>query len=254
MEGLFSHVNDATARTLGANGYEIVDVPEQGCCGALHAHAGMHAEAQDLARANVRAFAASPQSAIAVNSAGCGAALKDYGHLLVGDPLEAGARALAARVRDVSELLAERGPRSGAPLKLKVAYDPPCHLLHAQRVSREPLALLDAIPGLTRIAHAEAEVCCGSAGIYSLLEPALSREVLERKTNAILAVDPEVVTTGNPGCAMQIGAGLRAVGSRISVVHPVELLDRSYQAAGFYERISTEHLPTTDHRPPIRFS
>jgi glycolate oxidase iron-sulfur subunit len=210
----------------------------------------MHAEAQDLARANVRAFAASPQATIAVNSAGCGATLKDYGHLLAGDPLEAGARALAARVRDVSELLAERGPRSGAPLKLKVAYDPPCHLLHAQRVSREPLALLDAIPGLTRIAHEEAEVCCGSAGIYSLLEPALSREVLERKTKAILAVDPQVVSTGNPGCAMQIGAGLRAAGSRISVVHPVELLDRSYQAAGFYEeRTSNVQRPTSNEHP-----
>ena len=235
MSGLFSHVNDATARTLSANGYDMGEAPAQGCCGALHAHAGLRAEAQSLARANVRAFAKAP-GAIAVNSAGCGAALKDYGHLLAGDPLEGEARAFASRVRDVSELLAERGPLRGAPLKLTVAYDPPCHLLHAQRVSREPIAMLDAIPGLTRVIHAEAELCCGSAGIYSLLEPELSRDVLSRKTRAILAVAPEVVATGNPGCAMQIGAGLRAAGARTPVVHPVELLDRSYRVAGFYGR------------------
>jgi glycolate oxidase iron-sulfur subunit len=228
-------VNAATARTLGANGYQVVDLPGQGCCGALHQHAGLHSQAQALARENVRAFASAPEAAIAVNSAGCGAALKEYGRLLAGDPLEEEARTFAGRVKDVSELLAERGPRQGAPLEMTVAYDPPCHLLHAQRVAREPLAVLDAIPGLTRVAHAEAELCCGSAGIYSLLEPALSREVLDRKTSAILAAEPEVVTTGNPGCAMQIGAGLRAAGSRIPVVHPVELLDRSYEAAGFYE-------------------
>ena len=235
MAGLFSHINEATSRTLAANGYEMRDVPNQGCCGALHAHAGLRAQAQDLARANVRAFARVPDAQIAVNSAGCGAALKEYPHLLAGDPLEAGAIALARRVKDVTELLAERGPRPGGTLDLKVAYDAPCHLLHAQRVSREPVTTLEAIPGLKRVLHAEAEVCCGSAGIYSLLEPGVSRAILERKTEAIMAVQPDVVATGNPGCAMQIGAGLRAAGCSIPVMHPVELLDRSYREAGYYE-------------------
>jgi glycolate oxidase iron-sulfur subunit len=171
-----------------------------------------------------------------VNSAGCGAALKEYGRLLAGDPLEDEASAFAARVKDVTELLAARGPRPGAPLPITVAYDPPCHLLHAQRVAGDPLAVLAAIPEMNRVTHAEADLCCGSAGIYSLLEPALSRAVLARKTEAILAVSPDVVATGNPGCAMQIGAGLRAEGSDIPVVHPVELLDRSYRASGLYDR------------------
>jgi glycolate oxidase iron-sulfur subunit len=236
MDGLFSHVNAATARTLAANGYQLTEVPDQGCCGALHAHAGQHERAQELARANVAAFSsAAPDAAIAVNSAGCGAAMKEYGHLLSNDPLAEKATRFSARVRDVSELLAARGPRPGAPLPVTVAYDPPCHLLHAQRIAREPIAVLDAIPQLTRVSHAEAELCCGSAGIYSLLEPELSRSVLARKTDAIQAAAPDVVATGNPGCAMQIGAGLRAVGSRIPVVHPVELLDHSYWAAGLYD-------------------
>ena len=237
MEGLFSHVNQATQRTLAANGYRVVDVRGQGCCGALHAHAGLHNKAQELARINVRAFAAAPDAAIAVNSAGCGAAMKDYGHLLGDDPLAGAARDFAARTKDVSELLAARGPRAGGELKLRVAYDPPCHLLHAQRIALDPIALLDAVPGIARTAHVESEMCCGSAGIYSLLEPDLSRAVLARKTKALIEAGPDVVATGNPGCAMQLGAGLRAEGSDIPVVHPVELLDHSYQAAGWYDSI-----------------
>jgi glycolate dehydrogenase iron-sulfur subunit len=237
MEGLFSHVNQATSRTLAANGYQVVDVRGQGCCGALHAHAGLHKEAKELARINVRAFATAPDATIAVNSAGCGAAMKEYGRLLNDDPLAAAARDFAARTKDISELLSARGPRAGGELKLRVAYDAPCHLLHAQRVARDPVALLDAIPGVSRTAHVESEMCCGSAGIYSLLEPELSRAVLARKTRALIDATPDVVATGNPGCAMQLGAGLRAEGSHIPVVHPVELLDRSYQAAGWYDSI-----------------
>jgi glycolate oxidase iron-sulfur subunit len=234
MDGLFSHVNAATQRTLGANGYRFTDVPEQGCCGALHAHAGEHVRAAELARANVRAFAASGDAPIVVNSAGCGAMLKEYGRVLGDDALAEPARAFSARVRDVTELLSARGPHPGGRLDVGVAYDPPCHLLHAQGVADPPLTVLDAIPGLRRLPYAEADVCCGSAGIYSLLEPELSRAVLARKTQALLASGADVVATGNPGCAMQIGAGLRAAGSRIGVVHPVELLDRSYAAAGLY--------------------
>ena len=234
MDGLFSHVHRATERTLRANGFTVVETDAQGCCGALHAHAGQHEEARELARRNVRAFAAADGATVVADAAGCGAMLKEYGRLLEGDPLEQEAHALAARVRDVTEVLAGSGPRRGAPLELRVAYDPPCHLLHAQGVAAEPEALLAAVPGLKRVRHAGAELCCGSAGSYSLAQPALSHEVLGHKIDALVAARPDVVATGNPGCQMQIGAGLLAAGVKIPVVHPVELLDWSYRKAGYY--------------------
>jgi glycolate oxidase iron-sulfur subunit len=237
MDGLFSHVHRATERTLVANGYRLVSVPDQGCCGALHAHVGLHEDAVALARANVRAFAQHPDAAIVVNAAGCGAMLRDYGHLLADDPLAAEAAAFAGRVVDVTEPLAAAGPRAGAPLDLTVAYDPPCHLLHVQRVTEPPLKVLQAIPGLKRVTHAEAAVCCGSAGSYSLTEPGLSRAVLARKVQALADAEADVVASGNPGCVMQIGAGLRAAGRRTPVVHPVELLDQSYALAGYYHPV-----------------
>lgn len=236
MSGLFHHVHDATARVLRLHGYAPMDVPGQGCCGALHAHAGQHAEAVALARRNAAAFAGLPADAvIAVNSAGCGAMLEAYGTLLADDPLAGAGAALARRVADVSELVAARGPRRGAPLPLTVAYDPPCHLLHAMGVQDAPLAMLDAVPELRRVEHAEADVCCGSAGSYSLAQPELSRAVLDRKVGALRAIRPDVVATGNPGCIMQIGAGLLAEGDRTPVTHPVELLDWSYRRAGYYD-------------------
>ena len=236
MDGLFGHVHQATERTLRTNGYRVVDVPNQGCCGALHAHAGLHDQAVALARANVAAFSQAPEAAIVVNSAGCGAMLKEYPRLLAGDAAVAeAARGWAARVVDVTEALASAGPRPGAALPLTVAYDPPCHLLHAQRVADAPLKVLDAIPGLRRVAHGEADLCCGSAGSYSLTEPDLSRAVLARKVEALTNGRLDAVATGNPGCVMQIGAGLRAAGRDVPVVHPVELLDRSYALAGYYD-------------------
>ncbi len=238
--GLFSHVNAAAARTLVVNRYRIVAVEGQGCCGALHAHAGLLADARALARANVKAFAAEPGALLAATAAGCGAMLRSYGDLLAGDPLEPTARDFAGRVRDITELLAEAGPLRGAAVALRVAYDPPCHLLHAQRVADPPRAVLAAVPGLEVVPHDEAEQCCGSAGIYGLSQPEMSRAVLDRKIAAITAAAPDLVATGNPGCTMQIGAGLRAVGSRIGVVHPVELLDASYAAAGRYADIAED--------------
>ncbi len=235
MDGLFAHVHRATERTLAANGYRLVSVADQGCCGALHAHVGLHEQAVALARANVRAFAEHPEAAIVANAAGCGAMLRDYGRLLADDPLAEEAAAFARRVVDVTEPLAAAGPRPGAPLDLAVAYDPPCHLLHVQRVEEAPLKVLEAIPGLTCVRHAEAAVCCGSAGSYSLTEPAMSRAVLARKVEALAAAEPDMVASGNPGCVMQIGAGLRAAGRRTPVVHPVELLDLSYALAGYYD-------------------
>jgi glycolate oxidase iron-sulfur subunit len=230
MEGLFSHVHDATIRTMAVNGYETREVPGQVCCGALHAHAGLHAAAQAFARANVAAFDAGAEP-IVVNSAGCGAQLRAYGTLLDGDPRAA---RFAARVRDVTEVLAERGPRPGAALGLRVAYDAPCHLLHAQRVAEPPLTVLRAVPGIELRLTADSAQCCGSAGLYGLLQPELSRAVLAPKLARLVEDPPDVLATGNPGCVMQLGAGLRAARARIRVEHPVEVLDASYRAAGFY--------------------
>src|SRR5438874_5403855 len=227
MDGLFAHVHDATVRTLGVNGWAVREVPGQVCCGALHAHAGLRDEARLLARANVAAFGPGDEP-IVVNSAGCGAMLKEYGHLV-------DATSFAARVRDVTELLAAGGgPRPGAPVDVQVAYDPPCHLLHAQRIADEPLRVLAAIPVLRIVPLSDAAQCCGSAGLYTLLEPAMSRAVLAPKLASLRAAAPHVVATGNPGCLMQLGAGLAASGLSAGVRHPVELLDESYRAAGYY--------------------
>jgi glycolate oxidase iron-sulfur subunit len=184
-----------------------------------------------LARANVEALEEGTDFVV-VNSAGCGALLKEYGRLL---GTEAAAR-LGAKVRDVSELLAERGPRRGAPLSLDIAYDAPCHLQHAQRVHEEPLALLNAVPGLRVRLLPGSDRCCGSAGIYSVLRPQMARMVLDQKIAGLSTASPrpDIVVTGNPGCLMQIGAGLRAARLPIDVAHPVELLDHSYREAGFY--------------------
>ena len=230
MEGLFSHVHDATIRTLRVNGYAVGEASAQVCCGALHAHAGLRDEARGLARTNLAAFG-NDDTPIVVDSAGCGAMLKEYGHLV--DVPEEGRR-FAARVRDVSELLAERGPRPGAPLDVTVAYDPPCHLLHAQRIAEPPEQMLRAIPVLRVIFMPDAAQCCGSAGLFTLVEPAMSRAVLAPKLASLAEARPQVVATGNPGCLMQLGAGLAAAGVPAAVRHPVELLDESYRAAGYY--------------------
>jgi len=229
MDGLFGHVHGATIRALAANGVAVREVAAQVCCGALAAHAGDAGAARSLARRNVLAFdAAAPGLPVVTNSAGCGAMLKAYGEWLADDPLAERAHAFAARVRDVSEVLAERGPRPAAPLRLRVAYDAPCHLHHAQQVTAAPLALLAAIPELELVPLEGSDRCCGSAGIYSLLQPHLSLEVLEAKIAAIAAAAPDVVATGNPGCLMQIGAGTLLAGLDVELRHPVELLDRAY--------------------------
>jgi glycolate oxidase iron-sulfur subunit len=232
MEGLFTAANRATERTLAANDYTMVPAPAQHCCGALHAHAGDLDTARALARRNIAAFEEAGAEYVVTNAAGCGALLKEYGHLLADDPeWAARAAAFSERARDVSELLAAAGPRAGAPLPCRVTYDAPCHLQHAQRVSAAPLAVLDAIPSLERVALVDADQCCGSAGIYNLLQPDLSAAVLVPKLAHIAASGASLVATGNPGCLMQIGAGLRRAGSAARTVHPVELLDASYAAA-----------------------
>jgi glycolate oxidase iron-sulfur subunit len=233
MEGLFGATNRATERVLAVNGYSLVRARGQKCCGALHAHAGHLDAARDLARANIAAFEKSGADFIAVNAAGCGAIMKEYGHLLQDDP-EWHERAvrLAKRVRDISELLAAVGPRAGGPLPIRVTYDAPCHLLHAQRVNEAPLSMFAAIPGIELVPLHDSDQCCGSAGIYNLIEPDTSDAVLAPKLANIHATNAAWVATGNPGCLMQIGAGLIQAEIPVRAIHPVDLLDASYAAFG----------------------
>jgi glycolate oxidase iron-sulfur subunit len=233
--GLYARVNEATIRTLRANGYEVVEVVGQECCGALHAHGGDLERARELARANVKAFLGVELDYVVVNAAGCGAAMKEYGTLLEKDPAHhERARALARKVRDVTELLVAAGPRSGAPVPCSVAYDHPCHLLHAQGVERAPLEVLAAVPGVEVRVVARADECCGGAGIYGITHPDLGGQIGRDKAAAVRAARADVVATPNPGCMMQIGAWLRLEGAEEQVVHPVELLDESYRRAGLY--------------------
>ena len=233
MEGLFAGTNRATERVLVVNGYRIVDAAGEGCCGALHAHAGDADHARQLARRNIVAFERSGADFVAVNASGCGAMMKEYAHLLHEEPAwRERAVQFSARVRDVSELLAAAGPTIGRPLPLHVTYDAPCHLVHAQRITSAPLAVLASIPGLQLTPLVDAEQCCGSAGIYNLVEPETSDAVLVPKLARIGESGAALVTTGNPGCLMQIGAGLLRAESTVRVVHPVDLLDASYAPDG----------------------
>jgi glycolate oxidase iron-sulfur subunit len=235
QKGLYERVNEATVRTLTANGFRVVGAPGQDCCGALHAHGGDLDRARDLARKNIDAFEASGADLVVVNAAGCGAAMKDYGTLLASDSAyHAKAKAFAAKVRDVTEILAEAGPLPGAAIKRSVAYDHPCHLLHAQRISRQPLQVLAAIPELEVKVIANADECCGGAGIYGITHPDLGGRIGRDKVAAVRAAGADAATTPNPGCMMQIGAGLLLEGASEAVVHPVELLDESYRLAGYY--------------------
>jgi glycolate oxidase iron-sulfur subunit len=229
MEGLCAATNRATERTLQANDYAVVKAPGQQCCGALHAHAGDDEGARRLARVNIAAFEHSGATRVAVNAAGCGAMMKDYAHLLHADPAWAErAKKFSESVRDVTELLADAGPKAGGPVRERVTYDAPCHLLHAQRVAAPPLQVLQAIPELELVPLEESDQCCGSAGLYSLVEPDTSRAVLQRKLGHIVATSAATVATANPGCLMQIGAGLIRHGKRARAAHVVDLLDESY--------------------------
>jgi glycolate oxidase iron-sulfur subunit len=231
MSGLFAHVNRATDTVLRHNGCRVQHTPGQRCCGALHAHAGDLEGARALARANIEAFEGSSAEFLVVNAAGCGAMLKQYGHLLHDDPAWADrAQALSDRTRDVSELLATRGPMRGTrAVPLRVTHDPPCHQMHAQRIVTPPLTVLHAVPGLELVPLEDADQCCGSAGIYNLVEPDTSDAVLAPKLASIAATRAQVVATGNPGCMMQIGAGLLRAGENVRVLHPVELLAAAYE-------------------------
>jgi glycolate oxidase iron-sulfur subunit len=234
MRSVFARTNAATVRVLTYNGCRVVMPREVGCCGALHAHHGDLTAARRMAQHNIRVFEHANLEAVVVNSAGCGAMLKEYAQLLENDALYAQrAVAFSGKVKDISEFLASLtlNPKM-ARLPLRIAYDDPCHLLHGQGISQAPRQLLHQIPGVVLVPFKEADWCCGSAGTYNLAQPDMSMRLLDRKMQHIAAVDPDVIATGNPGCLLQLGWGVRRAGLRAEVLHPIELLDRAYQGIG----------------------
>jgi glycolate oxidase iron-sulfur subunit len=223
----FPEVNTATARVLAADGCEVVAPAAQGCCGALSLHAGREAEAQAFARRAIQTFEAAGVDQVVVNAAGCGSAMKEYGHLLRDDPEFAErAAAFSDRVRDLSELLVELGPAAERhPLPIKIAWHDACHLAHAQGIRTQPRKALGAIPDLEVREIAEAEICCGSAGIYNLVEPEPAAELGDRKAANVLATGADLLVTSNPGCLMQLRNALERRGERLPMAHVAEVLD-----------------------------
>ena len=228
----FDDVNQATARVLAAEGFDVFAPSNVRCCGALMLHSGSEAEALELAKKMITAF--EDCDYVAVNAAGCGSSMKDYGDLLSEDAEWAEpAKRFSDKVRDVSQLLAEDEPiATRHPVPLKVAYHDACHLAHAQKVRSEPRRLLGAIPELRLVEPAEWEICCGSAGIYNLLQPEAGHALGQRKAENLLATGAEAIASGNPGCTLQITAHLREQGRPLPIYHPMQLLDRSIRGAG----------------------
>jgi glycolate oxidase iron-sulfur subunit len=225
----FGGVNQATARVLAAEGCEVIVPQAQACCGALAEHAGEELDAMAAARRLIDAFAEADVETIVVNAAGCGSAMKRYGHLLRNDPEYAErAKAFGAKCRDISEVLADLEPRAPrGPVPLRVAYHDACHLQHAQGVRVQPRQLLKGIPGVDVREIGESEICCGSAGIYNLLEPEAATELRDRKVQNILKTGADVIVSGNPGCLLQIATGLEAAGRPMRIMHLVEVVDQS---------------------------
>jgi glycolate oxidase iron-sulfur subunit len=229
----FPQVNTATARVLAAEGCDVVIPDGQGCCGALSLHAGRKTEALRLAKHTIATFEQAGVDAIVVNSAGCGSAMKEYGQLLAGDPAWAErAAALAGRVRDFAEFLAgltgpqgQHAPRH--PLPVSAVYHDACHLGHAQGIKAQPRELLAAIPGLQLTETGDGGVCCGSAGVYNLLQPEPARELGARKAATVQATGAQLLISANPGCSLQIAAALEAQGAPMPVAHTAQVLDAS---------------------------
>lgn len=230
MSTAYAEVHRATARVLARNGFDVIVPDGQGCCGALAIHSGDLDAGRAAARANIAAFDSPAIDAVVANAAGCGAAMREYDFLLRNDPAWADrARRFVARVRDATEFLADAG-LSAQPgrMDVSVTYQEPCHLVHAQRISRQPRELLAAIPGLTLVEMPESAMCCGSAGIYNLLQPAMASALLERKLDNAAATGAAVIVSANPGCMLQLEYGLRRRQSPVEVVHIMTLLDRAY--------------------------
>ena len=227
----FARLNEATVRVLQKNGCEVV-VPEgQGCCGALHVHSGLREEARKLARRNIDAIVGGGYDAIITNAAGCGSTLKEYGELLEDDPAYvAKAKEFSARMRDITEFLASiELNRHMRPINATVTYQDSCHLAHGQKIRSAPRKLLAAIPGVTFAEMRGADICCGSAGIYNVVENEMAMQILAHKMEAVNATGAGIIATANPGCLLELRAGVRMHGRGQQVVHVVELLDRAYR-------------------------
>jgi Fe-S oxidoreductase len=233
MPLLFGDVNEATLRVLQRNGCEVIFPASQTCCGALNIHNGESTAAKQMARRNIDAFLAANVDAIIVNAAGCGAAMKEYGYLLRDDPSYAGkADRFSSLVKDAGEFLAGLGlvGKLGA-VKMTVTYQDPCHLAHGQRIRSQPRKLLQSIPGLTLVEMDGSDRCCGSAGIYNITHPEMSRHLLKEKMQSIAQTHAEAVVAPNPGCMLQLCYGAQQYGPHLTVYHLMDLLERSYSAA-----------------------
>ena len=245
-------VNDATVRVLAAEGCDVAVPPGQGCCGALSRHAGRLDEARAFARRLIERFEHAGVDTVVVNAAGCGSSMKEYGELFDDDPAWAGrARRFAARVRDVTELLAELGPRAPRHrIDARVAYHDACHLAHAQGIRRQPRELLEQIPGVTLLEPGDGEMCCGSAGIYNLVQPAAASTLGERKAGRLASLTPDLVASGNPGCSLQIAAAAAQLGTPLRVMHPIELIDLSIRGRQPSGAPAAARPPSRQARPP----
>ena len=227
-DAMYPETNAATARVLQRNGCEVVIPRTQACCGAIHYHSGSEGPALDFARANIEAMRPEDYDAIIVNAAGCGAMMKDYAHLLPAADHDR-AKAFVAKVRDISEFLMELGPIAPThPIAKRVVYHDACHLCHAQGIRNQPRQLLGMIPGLQLVPLEESEICCGAAGTYNLTQPEMSERLGRRKMDFIEATGAEIVATGNIGCILQIARKVREHGDKMTVVHPIDLLDQAY--------------------------
>ncbi|MEV6234071.1 glycolate oxidase subunit GlcF [Saccharopolyspora shandongensis] len=234
QSAFFPDVNAATVRILSAEGCDVIIPPAQGCCGALSEHSGREPEAVKFARQLLDTFEESGVDYVVINSAGCGSTLKEYPRLLQDDPEYAErAERFSARVRDISELLAELGPVAERhPLPVQIAYHDACHLAHGQGIRSQPRELLRAIPGLELKEINRGELCCGSAGVYNLLQPEAARELGDRKAENVLAAGAKLLVTANPGCSMQIRTALERRGERLAMAHTVQVLDASIRGQG----------------------
>jgi glycolate oxidase iron-sulfur subunit len=244
-------VNAATVRVLTAEGCDVIAPRRQGCCGALSVHNGRAGEGRRFARALVDAFSDAGVERIVVNAAGCGSTMKEYAEILAADPEYADrAREFSERVRDISEVLVELGPVAPRhPLLVTIAYHDACHLSHAQRIRQEPRDLLRAVPGLELREIAEPDMCCGSAGVYNLLNPKPARELGDRKAANVAATGAPLLVTANPGCLLQVTDALRRAGTTIETAHTVEVLDASLRGAAPEELLRAAR---TGRRQPWR--
>jgi Fe-S oxidoreductase len=233
MPNLNPRTHEATIRVLQKNGVYVRPIPSQGCCGALNLHAGDRVSAKKMARKNVDAFLSTDCEAIVVNSAGCGSTMKEYGHLLADEPeYSERAEMLASKVKDIAEYLHDLPfERPLGHLEGRVTYQDSCHLVHGQRISSAPREILRSIPGLELRELGTPDRCCGSAGIYSIVQRKMSLSLLREKIDDVAATGADIIATSNPGCILQLEAGVRIKGLNARVCHVVELLDQSYSVA-----------------------